>query len=142
MVHPYILSGAVYRELPLIKDAEEDEIEANRGKKKKKGGFLEAIGLGAVGAMFAGPNEKEQERQLRAIIGFPSQWANTDFLTGREWWIQSKKKGEGGGVEQYLVTHPFEMYELSRGHIAFNKFGKRKDTTRKVLLSSPTPTPP
>ena len=29
-------------------------------------------------------------------------------------------------------TFPFEHYELKRGHISFNKFGKRRDTTQKV----------
>ena len=30
--------------------------------------------------------------------------ANTDFLSGREFWIQSKKIGEGGRLEDYLGT--------------------------------------
>jgi hypothetical protein len=58
--------------------------------------------------------------------GIPSTWASSDFLKGREWWIQSKKRGEGGDLEHYIETYPFENYSLLRGHIAFNKFGKRR----------------
>ena len=32
----------------------------------------------------------------------------------------------GGDLENYIQTYPFENYELVRGHIAFNKFGKRR----------------
>ena len=53
----------------------------------------------------------------------------------------SHPRWQGGGLEDHMVTHPFEMYELSRGHIAFNKFGKRKDTVRKVC-THPGPTWP
>jgi hypothetical protein len=32
----------------------------------------------------------------------------------------------------YIGTLPFEHYPLQRGHISFNKFGKRKDTTQQA----------
>ena len=38
------------------------------------------------------------------IYDFYGFRANTDFLSGREFWIQSKKKGEGGRLEDYLGT--------------------------------------
>lgn len=69
---------------------------------------------------------------MKKIIGIPTTWANSDFLKGREWWIQSKKEGEGGDLENFIKTYPFENYELFRGHIAFNKFGKRRNTMKKI----------
>ena len=46
-------------------------------------------------------------------------------------YLQSKKKNEGGQLEEYLKTCAFENYELQRGHIAFNKFNRRRNTLRK-----------
>ena len=77
---------------------------------------------------------EDSEEILKRIVGIPTTWANTDFLNGREWWINSKGTNEGGNLENYLVTYPFENYDIIRGHISFNKFNSRKDTTRKVGL--------
>jgi hypothetical protein len=74
-------------------------------------------------------------------------------LKGREWWVKSKKEGEGGKfinysmtgiinnfnvyagqLEDYMQTLPFENYDVMRGHINFNKFGKRRDTVRTIGL--------
>ena len=43
----YTEPGAVYQLLPLVKDREEEEIERNRGKKKKKGDLdgVERVGI-------------------------------------------------------------------------------------------------
>lgn len=48
-------------------------------------------------------------------IKFPTSWTSTDFLTGREGWINSTKPGSGGNLENYLETYPFENYEVMWG---------------------------
>jgi hypothetical protein len=68
----------------------------------------------------------------KKVIGFPSTWVSTEYLKDKEWWIQSKKRGEGGQLEDFLKFYAFENYEFFRGHIKFNKFGKRRDTVRKI----------
>ena len=65
---------------------------------------------------------------IRKILKIPSAWSKTNFMEKRDWWIDSKKDGEGGALEGYLKTYAFENYPLFRGHVAFNKFGKRRDT--------------
>jgi hypothetical protein len=70
----------------------------NKKKKKTKDdgfGFFAVPDLTSIGDVF-GASNKAKERAIRKIIGFPTTWANTEFLSGREWWVQSKKKGEGG----------------------------------------------
>eukprot|EP00596_Hydrurales_sp_CCMP1899_P004949 CAMPEP_0119051930 /NCGR_PEP_ID=MMETSP1177-20130426/73383_1 /TAXON_ID=2985 /ORGANISM="Ochromonas sp, Strain CCMP1899" /LENGTH=1845 /DNA_ID=CAMNT_0007031303 /DNA_START=346 /DNA_END=5881 /DNA_ORIENTATION=+ len=122
-----------YLELPVVIDEEEINIlKESKNKKRKKDKGYDFLGLNSGTDLFAGTDDKYQDLQLRRIIGFPLHWANTDFLTGREFWVQSKKEGEGGKLEDYLGTLPFEHYPLQRGHISFNKFGKRKDTTQRA----------
>jgi hypothetical protein len=52
--------------------------------------------MAQVASWSFGVTDKQKEREIRKIIGFPTTWANTEFMKGREWWVQSKKKGEGG----------------------------------------------
>lgn len=60
---------------------------------------------------------KAKSDELKKIIGFPTTWTSTEFLKGREWWVSSKKKGEGGPLEDYQKTYPFENYEVRRRHL-------------------------
>ena len=54
----------------------------------------------------------EPEYALKDLdLDFPSQWAAADFVDGREWWLER----EGGELEKYLRTKPFETYPLYRG---------------------------
>lgn len=119
--------GSKYVELPTITDQEEE-------KKAKMKEIAAELALMGDMAQLSDASSSKTSSELKKIIGFPTAWASVEYLKGREWWVQSKKKGEGGRLEDYLKTYPFENYDLYRGHIAFNKFGKRKDTTRKVGL--------
>lgn len=74
----------------------------------------------------------ENVDDLKRVIGIPTTWTSTDFLEGREWWLRTKGQNAGGNLETFLETYPFENYEIIRGHVAFNKFNRRKDTTRRV----------
>ena len=114
--------GAKYLELPSVMDQE--EIDAARKA------FLAELAL-EDGALL---DEGKAGDRLRKIIGFPGAWSKSNFMDKRDFWIDSKKPNEGGQLEDYLKTYAFENYDLFRGHIAFNKFGKRKDTTIKCGL--------
>jgi C2 domain len=54
------------------------------------------------------------------------------FMDGRDWWVNDKTQTNGYELEQYLETSAFENYRLTRGHVSFNKFGRRKDTLQDV----------
>jgi hypothetical protein len=145
--------GAKYSELPMIVDDDEKkffqdkkrylkELKKKRRQMKKSSSASAAIDfdddVDADGAYdnlgHVDLDSTENINDLKRIIGIPSGWTSTDFLTGREWWISMKSANAGGNLENYLETYPFENYEVYRGHVAFNKFGKRKETKQKVGL--------
>jgi hypothetical protein len=47
-------------------------------------------------------------------IAFPKEWASSEFLEGRDWWMKEEHK-EGSELEQYLKHPPFESYDLYLG---------------------------
>jgi hypothetical protein len=117
--------GAQYQELPPVVEIGMPKVEATGY------GLSVGAGVGALGDLLSAPASRKiggMDEELRKMIGFPTAWASNSFLTGREEWIQSG----GGPLEDKLMTSPFESYDLMRGHISFNKFGKRKNTIRKV----------
>lgn len=111
--------GAKYLELPAIID--QQEYDAQRKE------ILAEIA--AEDAALPMETQGGINAAIRKLLKIPSAWSKTNFMEKRDWWIDSKKEGEGGALEDYLKTYAFENYPLYRGHIAFNKFGKRKDTT-------------
>ena len=117
--------GAKYLELPSIMDQEEIE------KMREQNKLNDKLGL-SINADMASMDKGGKSSAWKKVIGFPSTWVSTEYLKDREWWIQSKKKGEGGQLEDFLKFYAFENYEFYRGHIKFNKFGKRRDTVRKI----------
>lgn len=111
--------GAKYLELPIIIDQQEYD-EARNKMLAEIAAEDAALPMDTAGGMNAA---------IRKMLKIPSAWSKTNFMAKRDWWIDSKKENEGGALEAYLKTYAFENYPLFRGHIAFNKFGKRKDTT-------------
>jgi hypothetical protein len=110
--------GAKYLELPSIIDQQEYE-EQRRKMLAEIAAEDAALPMETPGGMRAA---------IRKILKIPSAWSKTNFMEKRDWWIDSKKDGEGGALEGYLKTYAFENYPLFRGHVAFNKFAKRRDT--------------
>jgi hypothetical protein len=122
--------------LPNIFD--EEEVEARKVKQAKQESRLadnDHLGL-SIGADFSEINDdtiaKMSSKELRKLIHVPDNWISSDFMKDREHWIRSKEPGAGGELERFLKTYPFENYEIFRGHIAYNKFGKRRNTLRRV----------
>ncbi len=46
-------------------------------------------------------------------ITFPKEWASSEFMDGRDWWLRDQNGG--GELEGYLKHPPFENYELYLG---------------------------
>ncbi len=46
-------------------------------------------------------------------ITFPKEWASSEFMDGRDWWLRDSNGG--GELEDYLKHPPFENYELFLG---------------------------
>lgn len=118
--------------LPTIKDREEFAAELARDRQAEDD-MLRILGLKDEDPN-AGKIVSKLNEMIKFRLGVPTAWTAADFMKGRDLWINSKNEGEGGDLEQWMQYRPFENYDLYQGHIAFNKLGKRRDTTRKVGL--------
>jgi hypothetical protein len=123
-----IREGIVDHNLPEIRDQEEasklDEEQAAMDA------TMQRLGLSDDPALRK-PMYSLNE-QIKRLLKIPTAWTSANFMKGREEWINSKRNGEGGDLEYWLQYRPFENYDLFRGHVAFNKLNRRKDTARKV----------
>lgn len=146
----YVEPGARYQELPKIFDEQELE-DARQKQLEQRRRLAEKLGLkndensgnqdassysswlaGGTGSNVALTSRTYRLEDVKKFIGIPSTWADTSFLNGREWWIH-QSDGDAS-LETYLKTLPFETYEMTRGHVAFNRWGKRKETFRTAGL--------
>ena len=89
---------------------------------------LSRVGLGLFDLNFSMSDD------WKRAINFPTSWTSTDFLTGREWWINNTKPGSGGNLENYLETYPFENYEVSSAGDCLIEVTQQEMTTRFVMF--------
>ena len=115
-----------YIELPDITDRDEIERQKHKHQKRKNGK--------SGGDNTTSEVHKKETEEWKKMADFPPGWADQSFMKGRDWMRnENHEKGTSDdSVEGYLKTSAFENYRLSRGHISFNRRGKRKDTTQQV----------
>ncbi|CAM9226495.1 unnamed protein product, partial [Choristocarpus tenellus] len=68
-------------------------------------------------------------------IDFPKEWASSEFLEGRNWWINQDKGGNE--IENFLRTAPFENYPLFLGAEKFKgglRIGRQRSHRRVGIL--------
>lgn len=124
-----IREGVVDHNLPEIRDVEET-MNAMHAEKAAEEAAMRRLGLSDDPSLRK-PMYSVNE-QVKRMLKIPTAWTSANFMKGRDEWINSKIEGEGGDLEYWLQYRPFENYDLFRGHVAFNKLNRRKDTTRKV----------
>lgn len=76
------------------------------------------------------------QRAIKDMMDFPVSWANTEYMKGRDWWLNQLKASADnldGELEGYLKTKPFENYLLHIGRSAVTSWGKRKSKRKEVL---------
>lgn len=129
-----IREGMVDHDLPEIRDKEEEE-NYLKDRSQKDRSIMDDATLQRLG-LSIDPNLKKPmysvNEQIKRILKIPTAWTSANFMKGREEWVNSKHENEGGDLEYWMQFRPFENYDLMRGHVAFNKLNRRKDTTRKV----------
>jgi hypothetical protein len=118
--------GSQYATLPPIADADEEE----EAKRRRMAAYLKENKQELSGAIPV--DDRSEKAALAKAIGFPVSWTAQNFMQDRDWWMLSKSSGEGGQLEDYMQTYAFEHYDIVRGHLAFNKYDKRKSTLKKV----------
>ncbi|CAM9189853.1 unnamed protein product, partial [Laminaria digitata] len=69
----------------------------------------------ALGAIDTQEEDKWTLDELN--IDFPKEWASSEFLEGRNWWL--KRDGGGNEIESFLKKAPFENYPLFLGAMKF-----------------------
>ncbi|KAJ8599790.1 hypothetical protein CTAYLR_004010 [Chrysophaeum taylorii] len=104
---------------PILEDVLYEEevqrvIEEEAAAEEHQRGFLAAIearlaNATDVDAMISG---EEKYKLSELDIEFPTQWTDSDYLKGRDWWLRQQDALE---LEHYLKTKPFETYTLYRG---------------------------
>ncbi len=83
-------AGAKYLELPVIEDEDEKNLlKSKLDKKNNKLGLFDGLDLTQLGTSDAKSNE------WKSVIGFPTTWASTEYLKGREWLV----------LHSLLLTH-------------------------------------
>jgi hypothetical protein len=121
--------GSKYLELPSIIDKDEEK-KRRLARKRKNNKAQTPLALDEDKDMVHSHSQGSELAMLRKYCNIPQTWADTKFMKGREGWISDSSQKGGYELENHLKTSAFETYLLERGHVYFNYFGRRKDTTK------------